>query len=155
MQPVQLCLHYFQYFAGAHGETFWGATIQVQPLRENFQMETGPFKTFQDPLNEGRISKKNILGLTKFLMSWVFCLVLKYMTVKLQDHKCCIRAPFLLLDTIPQTHKEKADLRFVKKFTQPDFRTKNCTHNLRRFFSKRNSINALIQQLFVRVELSV
>ena len=40
------------------------------------------------------------------------------------------------------------DLRFVKKFTRPDFWTKHFTHkkgiNYDYFYSKRNSVNALI-----------
>ena len=46
-----------------------------------------------------------------------------------------------------------SDLRFVKKFTRPDFLAKNFTHqkyvNCNYFYSKRNSINALISVILV------
>ena len=39
MQPVQLRLHCFWKVAATHEEAHWGENIQVQPLRQNFQME--------------------------------------------------------------------------------------------------------------------
>ena len=47
----------------------------------------------------------------------------------------------------------EADMRFVKKFTWPDFSAKNFTHlkcvNCDNFYWKRNSVNALISVILV------